>query len=692
MKRLIIGMTSLLLTMGLPHQTTAQTKAPAPVYPVPTPAQIAWQELETYAFVHFGLNTFNDLEWGYGNTPAKTFAPERLDTEQWVTTLKRAGMKGVILTAKHHDGFCLWPTKTTDYSVKNSPWKDGKGDLVRELSESCRKHGLLFGLYLSPWDRNSRYYGQPEYQRIFHEQIHELTTQYGKLFEYWFDGANGGNGWYGGADSTRQIDPKSYYRYEEASKMLRKNNKDIMIFGGTVPTIRWIGNEKGWAGETNWAMYNEDKAKHYSEAQWGMEDAQQWLPGEVDVSIRPGWFYHPREDHQVRSVANLVKLYYQSVGRNANLLLNCPIDLHGRIPAEDSTRLIAWHDHLQRAFRDNKLRGVTATASNLRSKTTKDFAPSLACDGNTKTYWATADGVTSGSLTFRFTRPTSLNTLVLQEYIALGQRVKRFHIEVEREPGVYTPIVTSDSLTTIGYKRIIHFEPVEARSLRLTIDESRGPICMAEVAAYLTPEVLEAPSVRRDETDSVHIFSTTPGVLIEYQVTDAAGKALTNGWTRYTAPFPLAENHATIRARVSATTNSDHPESVTRLGYAPSLIQTPALNDDDRKALLDGDGYTTVTLEAGQSSIELFLEQPQPISKLIYTPSQQRDASGHIRSYSLYLDGKKVVSGHFDNIRNNPIAQEILLPAGAVGSRLRLVADALVDGAKQITLGGLSIE
>ena len=281
---------------------------------------------------------------------------------------------------------------------------------------------------------------------------------------------------------------------------------------------------------------------------------------------------------------------------------------------------------------------------------------------------------------------------MLQEYIALGQRVKRFHVEVEREPGIYTPIATSDSLTTIGYKRIIHFEPVEARSLRLSIDESRGPICMAEVAAYLTPEVLEAPSVRRDETDSVHIFSTTPGVRIEYQVTDATGKSLTNGWTLYTAPFHLAENHATIRARVSATTNSDHPEVATRLGYAPSLIQTPALNDDDRKALLDGNGYTTVTLEDGQSSIELFLEQPQPISKLIYTPSQQRDASGHIRSYSLYLDGKKVVSGHFDNIRNNPIAQEILLPAGAVGSRLRLVADALVDGAKQITLGGLSIE
>ena len=690
MKKLTAGIASLLLALSLPIGGTAQSKAPAPVHPIPTRAQIEWQELETYAFVHFGLNTFNDLEWGYGNTPAKTFAPERLDTEQWVRTLKRAGMKGVILTAKHHDGFCLWPTKTTEYSVKNSPWKDGQGDLVRELSESCRKHGLLFGLYLSPWDRNSQYYGQPEYQKIFHEQIKELTTQYGKLFEYWFDGANGGNGWYGGADSTRQIDPKSYYRYEDASKMLRKNNKDIMIFGGTVPTIRWIGNEQGWAGETNWAMYDEDKAKHYSEAQWGMEDAKQWLPGEVDVSIRPGWFYHPREDHQVRSVANLVRLYYQSVGRNANLLLNCPIDLHGRIPAEDSTRLIAWHDHLKEAFRDNKLRGVAVTASNLRSGD-KKFAPNLSNDGKTKTYWAMADGVTSGYLFYRFSRPTRLNTLVLQEYIALGQRVKRFRIETETSPGVFEPVATSDSLTTIGYKRIIRFAPVETKSLRVTFEEARGPVCIAEIAAYLTPEVLEAPKIRRDESDKVHITSVTPDVLIEYAIEDAKTKQ-PKGWERYKGPFTLSDDHATIRARVSTSTNKDRPETTKRLGFAASQIQTPSLGADGRKALLDGNGYTTVTLDAGQTSLELLFDDTRPIQKLIYTPSQQRDASGHVRSYSIYVDGQKVASGNFDNIQNNPIPQEVLLPAGTSGSRIRFVAEAIVGQGGRVTLGDLSIE
>ena len=244
------------LTLGS-ASISAQTSAPEPILPIPTQAQIDWQRLETYAFIHFGLNTFNDLEWGYGNTPAKTFAPPILDVEQWVTTLKRAGMKGIILTAKHHDGFCLWPTKTTEYSVKNSPWKGGKGDLVKDLSEACRRHGLLFGIYLSPWDRNNAQYGFPEYQKTFHEQIRELTTNYGKLFEYWFDGANGGTGWYGGADSARKIDPLTYYDYEGATKMLLKNNKDIMIFGGTTHTIRWIGNERGWAGETNWAMYDE---------------------------------------------------------------------------------------------------------------------------------------------------------------------------------------------------------------------------------------------------------------------------------------------------------------------------------------------------------------------------------------------------------------------------------------------------
>ena len=464
-----------------------EVEPPAPVLPVPTPEQIKWQKMENYAFAHFGLNTFNDLEWGYGNTPAETFNPTDLDCEQWVRIIKAAGLKGVILTAKHHDGFCLWPTKTVDYNISNSPYKNGKGDMVRELSDACKKHGLKFGLYLSPWDRHNAEYGREGYQKTYHEQINELISNYGPLFEFWFDGANGGNGWYGGTNETRSIDPKTYYGYETAREMIKAKHPEAMIFGGTVPDIRWIGNESGWAGETNWSPYSLDKETHYTQNQWGMKDGNQWLPGECDVSIRPGWFYHHREDHQVRTVPNLVDLYYRSVGHNANFLLNFPVALNGQIHPVDSARAVDWYHTIQAELKDNLLAGIQPKASETRGGA---YKASNVTDDNWDSYWATSDGMTSGSLTFPLPTGTSLNRVMIQEYIPLGQRVKSFVVEY-KEGDQWLPVKCNEETTTVGYKRLLRFETVETEELRIRFTDARGCLCISEAGAYYAPDATE---------------------------------------------------------------------------------------------------------------------------------------------------------------------------------------------------------
>ena len=484
MKRILsLGFGLLLVCLAV-----AQNEAPAPVAPLPTKHQVAWQQMETYAFIHFGTNTFLDREWGYGDAPLSSFNPTRLDCEQWARTLKAAGMKGVIITAKHHDGFCLWPTKYTDYSVRNSPFRDGKGDVVGELAAACKKYGLKMGVYLSPWDRHQAFYGTPLYVEYFHAQLEELMTQYGELFEVWFDGANGGDGYYGGAREERKIDRRNYYDFPRAHKMIFEHQPQAIIFSDGGPGCRWVGNEKGYAFPTNWSFLRIHDVypgyAQFEELQTGHANGDTWVASECDVSIRPGWFYHESEDDRVKTPEYLTDLYYRSVGHNGTLLLNFPVDRNGLIHPNDSANAVAFHQRIEAELKDNLLaRGATIKASDTRGKA---FTTKALVDNDYDTYWATSDGVTAATLTFTLKRPQRVNRLSLQEYIPLGQRVKAFTVEY-LDGKTWRPIDMGEETTTIGYKRLLRFPTVTTKALRVNITDARGPLCLNAVGAYYAP-------------------------------------------------------------------------------------------------------------------------------------------------------------------------------------------------------------
>ena len=496
--------------------TSGKVLPPEPILPVPEPKQVEWQQMETYAFIHFGLNTFNDREWGYGDTDPKTFNPTNLDCEQWAQTLVKAGMKGVILTAKHHDGFCLWPFEGTDYSVKNSPWKNGQGNVVKELSEACKKYGLKFAVYLSPWDRHQANYGTPEYLPYFYAQLHDLLTNYGPVFEVWFDGANGGDGWYGGAKDIRTIDRKNYYNYPRIYEMLDSIQPQAIIFSDGGPGCRWVGNEKGFAGATNWSFLRKGEVhpgydKSY-ELQYGHPDGNQWVPAECDVSIRPGWFYHPEEDDRVKSPDQLVDLYYRSVGHNATLLLNFPVDRRGLIHPVDSANAVRFHEMIQQQLKTNLVAGMIPKVSNERGG---DFVASALTDDNFDTYWATEDGVTTADIEFSFDTPTRMNRMMLQEYIPLGQRVKAFVVEY-LDKDTWLPVKLNEETTTIGYKRLLRFETVETKGIRIRITDARGPLCLSNVGVY------DAGNVSDSFVEKVEDIESVPYLLPDVKADEAA--------------------------------------------------------------------------------------------------------------------------------------------------------------------------
>ncbi|NLH44427.1 MAG: family 16 glycosylhydrolase [Planctomycetes bacterium] len=447
----------------------------------PSPQQLAWQKLEFIAFIHYTVNAFTDKEWGDGTEDEKIFNPTQLDVRQWVRTCKDAGMKMIILTAKHHDGFCLWPSQYTEHSVKNSPYKDGKGDIVGELAQACREAGLKLGLYLSPWDRHEPTYGDTEgYNKFYKNQLREILTNYGEITEVWFDGAKGENA------KDMEYDWAGYYA------IVRELQPNAVIFNG--PDIRWVGNESGYARESEWSVVNSNgslfgivncTSKDLGSLNaLGKGDRLVWYPAETDVSIRPGWFYHAKEDGKVKSVEHLLDIYFRSVGYNSVLLLNLPPDRRGLIHENDVQRLHEFRKVLNAIFDENLAAGAKAVASNVKGNDPA-FAAARITDGDPETYWTTDNGTSSATVEFDLGKECTFNVAELAEHIAIGQRIVEFVLEIPGDAG-WREFARG---TTVGYKRLVRFDPVTASKVRVRIVDSRVCPTLSNFGLYFAPAV-----------------------------------------------------------------------------------------------------------------------------------------------------------------------------------------------------------
>ncbi len=462
--------------------TPAAVAPPAPLGPLPTASQQAWKEMGFTGFVHFGPNTFTDREWGHGDEPASVFDPSALDARQWVRAMKDAGIGGVVITAKHHDGWCAWPTAQSKHSVAASPWKAGKGDVLRELSDACRAEGVKFGVYLSPWDRNNPQYGSGEpYNEYFRRQLREVLTNYGPIFEVWFDGACGE-----GPNGKRQV-----YDFPSFIRTVRELQPGAVIFSDVGPDIRWVGNESGHAGETCWSMLaaaghgiGADNPPATGSLYEGDLAGEAWIPAECDVSIRPGWFYHAHEDDKVKTVAQLVDLYERSYGHNGNLHLNVPPDRRGLLHANDVAALKGLGEAIRLTYGPGTdlARGGTAAATPVRGGAAA-FDGAKAIDGDARTYWATDDGTLSGAIEVQLAAPATFDRLLLREPTELGQRVKRFAIDV-RHGGAWRQVAEG---TTIGQARIVRIDPVNAEAVRLRVLDARACPLISAIQVHATP-------------------------------------------------------------------------------------------------------------------------------------------------------------------------------------------------------------
>lgn len=673
----------------------ATVTPPEAVGPVPNTHQLEWQEMEFYGFIHFSINTFTDVEWGYGDKSPELFNPSELDTRQWARIAKEAGMKGLILTNKHHDGFSLWPSEYTDYSVKNSPWKNGEGDVVKELAEACREYGLKMGIYLSPWDRNHADYGKPEYLDYFRNQLTELLTNYGDIFEVWFDGANGGDGYYGGANEVRTVDKKNYYDWETTNALIRKLQPNAIIWSDNGPDARWVGNEHGFSYKTTWSPLLRDSIyggmpDYNTKYAMGQENGTHWVPAEADVSIRPNWYYHQSEDNKVKTLKELLDIYYRSVGQNSTLLLNLPVDRRGLVHENDEKQLKKLTAQLKEDFANDLAFKVKTSASQTRGDASV-YSAKNAVDGDKNTYWTTDAGVANPSIIIDFKKPTLFNRFLVQEYIPLGQRIKQFLLEAEVD-GKWETI---DTQTTIGYKRILRLEDIEATKIRLTIEDSKAEPLISNIEVYHAPLVVDVPKISRNKHGQVTLESPEDGLTVYYTLN---GDEPSTSSTKYSKPF-LIEKPTTLKTfSVDPETQRQSEVLSENFDINKSLWTISKLNGELlSEEVIDENPLTEWSAKKELlSNYMIDLGETIAIKGFTYTPTQGRWISGVITHYSFYgsTDGKewtKLSEGEFSNIIANPIQQKVRFDKTSNVRYIKLIADKIMNDANEALIAEIGV-
>jgi alpha-L-fucosidase len=673
---------------------TTRPSGPEAYGATPSPRQQAWHRMEQNAFVHFTINTFTDREWGYGDEDPKLFNPTDFDADQIVAVAKSANLRGLIVTAKHHDGFCLWPSAFTEHSVKNSPYKDGKGDIVGELAEACKRAGLKFGVYLSPWDRNHPDYGRPAYLVYFRNQLRELLTRYGPIFEVWFDGANGGDGYYGGAREVRKIDAVPYYDWPSIISYVHALQPEACTFDPKGADLRWVGNEEGEAGDPCWATMD-DGPFTPEKGNSGVRGGAVWWPAEADVSTRHGWFWHPHEDGESRTAANLMKIYFDTVGRSTVLLLNFSPDTRGRITDEDADKARRFGDAVRAMYRVDHAAATRVTASSVARDGAR-YAGANVLDGRADSFWMADEAARTPTLTLVLAGAKTFDVVRLAEHLPLGLRVDRFAIDIAGTDGAWRTIIDKRG---IGAQRLIRLPaPVTASQLRLRIVAAAAAPAITQVALYRQPVLLDPPAILRDAQGMVTLVADTPGQSLAYTLDGAVPTARS---ARYTAPFALPDggtvraiaiDAASGRASEAGSRSFDLRKSDWRIVDASAPEAERLIDENNRTDWISPvteDAPAHVTIDFGRSiTLRGFVLKPA-----WHAPQGAGDPSRwSVRvGDAADLAGAAIETGEFSNIAANQAPQRLSFGQSRSGRYLRIDFPRTAGGEVRLAIAELGV-